>query len=248
MAAALLAKPLTRALRVGCSVTSAPLFRAAACARRSAVFDSLANEYDNQEKVDRAADVAKAVRARPWYKPGGGLLDVGAGTGLLTFQLASDFQKVAAFDVSTGMLDVLNGKAEKSGLTVQTATDMKELGKFDLIVSLLAFHHIPKPEEALHNLVKSHVNPGGRVAVIDLVANDNVRRFHKPEEKIPDHYEYDGFSKETVEAWYSACGCTDFDWSELPLRKQLHAGWPRVEPGVEDEEHMFFIASAACPK
>mmetsp|Transcript_7410 Transcript_7410/g.18961 ORF Transcript_7410/g.18961 Transcript_7410/m.18961 type:complete len:177 (-) Transcript_7410:183-713(-) len=171
----------------------------------------------------------------------GSCLDVGAGTGLLTFELAPSFEQVTAFDVSAGMLEVLQAKADRSGVGVTTTLGpLEQLPKFDMIFSLLAFHHIPDADGMASRLLE-HLKPGGRLLVCDLLATPNVRRFHKPHEIVGEHYEHDGFAKSAVQSWFS--DCDDFDWVEMPLRKDLAEGW-RGAGFAEAEEFHLFVASA----
>mmetsp|Transcript_1501 Transcript_1501/g.3063 ORF Transcript_1501/g.3063 Transcript_1501/m.3063 type:complete len:147 (-) Transcript_1501:544-984(-) len=81
---------------------------------RRNMFDALASSYDTPWKVARSQEVAEIISSRPWFRSGDRLLDVGAGTGLLTFAMEPHFKQLTAFDTSAGMLDVLNKKLADS--------------------------------------------------------------------------------------------------------------------------------------
>lgn len=170
-------------------------------------------------------------------------MDVGAGTGLLTLEMSPYFNQVTAYDVSCKMLEVLQVKIaqERAKQQVNVAYGaLENLGKFDLIFSLLAFHHIPNVPSTVVELL-GHLNAGGRLLIADLLATSNVRRFHKPEETIGTDYEHDGFTKHEVQEWLS--GCDDFDWVEMPIRKEAAEGW-KAAGHPETEEYTLFVASA----
>merc|ERR1712216_935902 len=180
---------------------------------------------------------------------GGGGLDIGAGTGLLTLELAPSFQHVTGFDVSTKMLDVMRAKLldqkDLAGKVTPSIGPLEALGQFDLIFSLLAFHHIRDVESMVQRLRKHHLNPGGRLLIVDLGATPNVRRFHKPHEQVGEHYEHDGFKESVVRSLF-ADGFSNVDYIQRPLRKALHEDWESVAgttPG-SDEEYQLFFASA----
>ena len=79
-------------------------------------FDSRAKTWDSDpKKVERAAQVAQAIRAALPLQPGMTALEVGCGTGLLSFALQSDFAHITLADTSEGMLDVLAAKIAESG-------------------------------------------------------------------------------------------------------------------------------------
>jgi len=100
----------------------------------------------------------------------GDVLEVGAGTGYfsLNMALSGHAERVTAVDISPGMLEVLEGNAQRLGIDVTTAAcDATELpfddGSFDLVVGHAVLHHLPDLDAAFsefHRVLK----PGGRIA------------------------------------------------------------------------------------
>lgn len=85
---------------------------------------------------------------------------------------------------------------------LQSPEATKTLGRFDLIYSMLAFHHVPDPAKLVHTLATNYLNPhGGRLVILDLEATPNVRQFHPKHMELGVHYEYDGFDETTVLSW-----------------------------------------------
>jgi ubiquinone/menaquinone biosynthesis C-methylase UbiE len=100
----------------------------------------------------------------------GDVLEVGAGTGYFSLNLAltGHAQRVTAVDISPGMLSVLEGNAERLGIDVRTAAcDAAELPfpdeSFDLVLGHAVLHHLPDLAASFrefHRVLK----PGGRIA------------------------------------------------------------------------------------
>ena len=106
------------------------------------------------------------------------VLDFGAGTGLITSQVAPYVKKITAVDVSESMLEKLSLKAElldKVQVLCQDMTVKSIDMEYDLIMSAMAMHHVQDTE----NMVKqfaAHLKPGGKIALADLDAEDGT--FH----------------------------------------------------------------------
>ncbi len=146
-------------------------------------FDSMAKEWDiAPQHVERTRDVARLLRERI---PLDGLtaLEVGAGTGLLSFALSDWLGSVLATDPSQGMIEVLQDKIRQSASpnlrTERSGDDLAEIeGPFDLAMLQMALHHIPDVSGFLRR-VHGKLRPHGYLAIADLDAEDGS--FHGPE-------------------------------------------------------------------
>lgn len=141
-------------------------------------FDERAKDWDSDPaRVERARSVAQAMRAALPHQPGKKALEVGCGTGLLSFFLQDAFAQITLADSSEGMLAVLRDKIAASRaqnlapLRLDLTTDPLPTSRFDVIYSLMVLHHIPNTGQVLrafHTLL----TPGGWLAICDLDAED----------------------------------------------------------------------------
>lgn len=134
------------------------------------------------------------------------VLDFGAGTGLLTAQVAAWVNKVTAIDVSQSMLDQLIAKVEFNGKVEPLCQDIisKPLKtKFDLIVSAMAMHHI-KDTDKLIQCFAQHLKAGGQIALADLDKEDGS--FHP--EGVEGVY-HDGFVRNDLQSKLERSGFKD---------------------------------------
>ncbi len=175
-------------------------------------FDEKAAEWDDDPKrVKIARDAAAAIVDAVTLTPQMAALEVGCGTGLAAMQLAGEVGSIAAVDTSEGMLDVLRRKVSDgdypnimpvlADLTHETGV----AGPFDLIYSIMTFHHVREIETLLTRLYE-RLNPGGCLAIIDLDAEDGG--FHRPGTE----YEHDGFDRQSLKIKLENAGfkqCSD---------------------------------------
>ena len=116
------------------------------------------------------------------------VVDVGAGTGLLTLALAPAVEKVWAIDVSAAMIDYLTTKAASGEFeNVETATATAVSlplvdGAASLVVSNYCYHHLSDAdkERGIAEILRV-LRPGGRVVIGDMmfrvqVADPRTRR------------------------------------------------------------------------
>ncbi|MFT4217138.1 MAG: class I SAM-dependent methyltransferase [Micropruina sp.] len=168
-------------------------------------FDELAEGWDadprRTERARRAADaIAGAVPLRDSMR----VLEYGAGTGLLGIALAGRVGELVMLDSSAGMIDVARTRIAESGLSNTTAevgdlTEHPWQGEpFDLVVSLMALHHVPNVCLLLRRLSEA-TRPGGWIAVLDLEPEGG--EYHDP-----DFEGHHGFSRGTLRRAFAAAG------------------------------------------
>jgi SAM-dependent methyltransferase len=142
-------------------------------------FDDRAATWDDDPtKVVRARTIADAIRAAVPLTQHTRLLEYGAGTGLLSEELAADVGSITLADPSSGMRNVMATKVEVGRLPAGSRVWDLDLStaplppdRFDLVVSLMTLHHIPDVPPVLAALAEA-LDPGGRLCVADLVAED----------------------------------------------------------------------------
>lgn len=104
------------------------------------------------------------------------VVDVGAGTGLLTLALAPSVAQVWAIDISSAMLEYLRVKAasaELENIEVATASAVSLPlvdASADLVVSNYCLHHLSEPDKR-RALAEIHrvLRPGGRLVFGDMM-------------------------------------------------------------------------------
>lgn len=145
-------------------------------------FDERAKDWDSDpDKVERARVVADAIRAAVPLRPAMTALEVGCGTGLLSFFLQREFAAITLADSSEGMLAVLTDKIAASGVANMTplrldlSVDPVPASRFDITYSLLTLHHIADTQAVIGHFF-TLLNPGGWLCIADLDAEDGT--FH----------------------------------------------------------------------
>ena len=112
------------------------------------------------------------------------VLDFGAGTGLLATQIAPKVAHVTALDMSAAMLQVLDEKGV-ANITTHHGDIFDGLpGRYHAIVSCMALHHVADTA-ALMRAFAAALHPGGRIALVDLYAEDGS--FHGDQPGVAHH-------------------------------------------------------------
>jgi ubiquinone/menaquinone biosynthesis C-methylase UbiE len=144
--------------------------------RRAAGFDS-----DFGHSIRTAAERAAWNRILALVAGGRGALDaldVGCGTGFLSFELGGRGHRVTGIDFAPQMLAEARRKAAAQGLAVRfEAGDAEQLGfadaRFDFVITRHVLWTLPHPEAAVDEWIRV-LRPGGRLAVIDSQFDPSV--------------------------------------------------------------------------
>ena len=102
------------------------------------------------------------------------VMDFGAGTGLISSQVAPLIKKIVAVDISEAMLNKLVSKPELQGkveIVCQDIIDKPIAEKFDLIMSAMAMHHV-KDTPRLIQRFSELLSPQAFIALADLDKED----------------------------------------------------------------------------
>jgi 2-polyprenyl-3-methyl-5-hydroxy-6-metoxy-1,4-benzoquinol methylase len=170
-------------------------------------FDNAAATWDMGDMRQRiASETADTILRTIPLRADMDLLDFGAGTGLLTFRLASSVRSVTAVDTSPKMLEVLRSKSTPGHLIKTECRDITQMPlseTFDGIISSMAMHHVEDTEAFLKTL-HAHLRPGGFIAIADLDKEDGTFHTHGNEGVF--HF---GFDRETLKAVAEKNGFAD---------------------------------------
>jgi ubiquinone/menaquinone biosynthesis C-methylase UbiE len=114
---------------------------------------------------DRVLDLVVPARA------GLDALDVGCGTGFLTFELAARGHRVTGIDFAPAMIAEARRKAAERGVAVRLEEgDAERLAfapaSFDLVISRHLLWTLPHPEAAIDEWIRVS-RPGARLVVVD---------------------------------------------------------------------------------
>jgi tRNA (cmo5U34)-methyltransferase len=204
-------------------------------------FDAAAATWDqNEARLQMALGVARAMADHLQLGGGEVVLDYGTGTGVVGLRLAALAKQVICADSSRGMLDVLDGKTQASGLTnVQTvlldlergAGDVR-LPAFDVVVSSMAMHHIADTGALLRSLF-AFLKPGGRIALADL--DSEPGDFHDDNTGV----EHFGFDRGEIAALAGAAG-----FARVATSTAYRMSKPR---GTGEREYPIFLLSGQRP-
>jgi len=163
-------------------------------------FAHRAADWDAPEKVKMTevfvAEVLKHVNLKPEWKG----LEIGAGTGLVGFQVLPYLGSIVFEDTSAAMLDVLREKEydkEKVEIVNGEVFDY-QTSDIDFAFSCMAFHHILEIEKTIIHL-HSIMSSDGIVAIGDLMPeNGSFHRF----EPIP----HKGFDTNELSNKFASAG------------------------------------------
>jgi putative AdoMet-dependent methyltransferase len=148
----------------------------------------IAREYNKEhQKFRNFEDETKNIVQMLEITPEDTVLDFGCGTGGIALNLTKYCKKVIGVDISRQMLDILEEKAKKQGITnIEThcagflTYNHDQSVKVDKIVSMVALHHLPDfwKSVALLNMAKI-LKTGGKLYLFDVVFTFTIQDHQK---------------------------------------------------------------------
>jgi len=129
-------------------------------------------EAETREIVRRREDIVDAIGLRK----GMAVADIGAGTGLLTREIAAQVGargRVYAVDIVPGFLDLIQSRVVDEGLrnvTVVRGEDRAtglDPGSIDVAFMCDTYHHLEFPQSYMRSVFRS-LRPGGMLVVVDM--------------------------------------------------------------------------------
>ena len=165
-------------------------------------FDERAKSWDSSERRQALAEaVANAIKSTIELNSSMHLLDIGAGTGLLTRRVLPSVDKITAIDTSSGMLSELEKSVKGNVEICQTdIMEYKPSKEFDGIISSMTMHHIEDIETLFKHLYKL-LKPGGFIALADLAPEDGT--FHTNGNDGVFHF---GFAEDLLNKYAKSAG------------------------------------------
>jgi len=142
-------------------------------------FDSIANQYDTNDRITTANLISDTIRTYIVDGTSKKAIDYGCGTGLIGLNLLDSFQSVLFMDASTNMIKQVQQKIETSN--IQNADTlccdlMEEMPKnlhADYIIMTQVLLHIKDIEPMLLRLYNL-LNDGGHLLIVDFDKNDAI--------------------------------------------------------------------------
>lgn len=177
-------------------------------------FDDRADTWDDADKIERAQVLAAVIASAVAPDQSTRVFEYGAGTGLVSEQLAPSVGPLTLADPSEGMRRVATSKVNAGALPEGTrvwgldlAADKVPDDRFDLIVTVMTLHHIAELDRVLAGFA-TLLDDGGHLCIVDLEKEDGS--FHAdPSSGEKGHFHvHDGFDPDELASQLADAGFT----------------------------------------
>ncbi|MFA6242294.1 MAG: class I SAM-dependent methyltransferase [Candidatus Hydrogenedentales bacterium] len=162
----------------------------------------------NPRQVRLSSEVADAILDTVKVTSDTDVMDFGCGTGLIAVNLQSRVRSVTCVDNAPGMLEVLEAKIRNHGienvktLCADVSAGGRLEGRYDLIVSSMALHHIEDVDGLLVQFA-GVLSEGGHICIADLDLEGG--RFHTDSSGVY----HNGFDRAALGSAFERAGFED---------------------------------------
>ena len=167
-------------------------------------FNLKADNWDTESRKNRAKIIAAEIRSFIKKRPFDSILDFGAGTGLIGFNLIDLAKKIIFVEESLEMQHIILNKTAdykyKSFSIFDSLHSIDYIKPTDLVVSSMAFHHIKNICEIGDDIYKN-TNALGQFCIVDLMPDDGS--FHEDDKEFDG---YNGFDPQWLSGQFEKCG------------------------------------------
>jgi len=150
----------------------------------------------NSRRVKNAKSIARLISKNINLTKDMTVMDLGAGTGLLSFFISPFVHKIVALDTSPSMLEEFISKSsEFASLTEAIHSDIlshNPSSQYDLVISSMTIHHIEDIPALFSKLYSITTSNNGSIAIADLDSEDGT--FHSEDTGVFHH----GFNREKI--------------------------------------------------
>ena len=207
-------------------------------------FNAAAETWDdNPRRVKLARQVMQSMQDSIPFKTNWNVLEIGCGTGLLSYPVARKTATLTSIDTSQGMIDELKKKIREYKLLnirpvvldiLSSSLSPETAQLYDLVFSSMTFHHIEEVDKALQKLY-TLVRPGGYLAIADLDEEDGF--FHDSGDERVHH----GFRRDLFEKLLMHAGFIDITFSTA-------ATFTKTNRACNERSYSVFLATARKSK
>lgn len=154
-------------------------------------FNQQAQHWDTSSRIKRANIIADEIKQNIKLEKTWTALEFGAGTGLISFNLADDLDKITMIDTSQTMIEISNQKILDKGIknirafNIGIETIIENGDQFNLIYASMALHHIVDTNDIIAKFKKALLYNGVLCIVdLDLVSP----KFHRDDPTFNGHH------------------------------------------------------------
>jgi len=152
---------------------------ASASGRDKRYWERHAQKYDLSMRLIGKPMPRMAELAAEAVRGAGRVLEVAAGTGLVTAAIARSAEQVVATDYASAMVEMLRGRVQSAGLVNVTCQQADlyalpfESASFDAVVAANVLHLVPDLDGAIASL-RRVVRPGGKLVVPTFCHDETI--------------------------------------------------------------------------